>query len=357
VPVQLTSTSFVHGAKWDWALSNNYRKIGGVTDPRAQLILWFTAGVAIESLYLIRRNPGWLRFACCIGAGLAVAAYAAYKSAANGEADAQDVGYMSGLFAYVVLFGLLFTKEILPLVSEKLLLALTVIFWYGFAATFYSGTTAQNVLIVLAVVPSLITVYVALMRPALGFWLKLFLYTWFLTIVIAIGLFQFPYGNLQIFTVDSVPWINAADAVVTGMALMYLAVNALYLYLLIPIPGKSQSFADRMKEWHELTDLMTQRCAADEPTHLQALLIVATVGAVACLNYAFQLAPPALFISVTLMSCAFLLHVGTTDEVLRSAAAAELIGARSLHALERTVRSGPMRRAVPPGAGAEKRSR
>jgi hypothetical protein len=35
-------------------------------------------------------------------------------------------------------------------------------------------------------------------------------------------------------------------------------------------PGKHQSWADRMRQWHELTDLMTQRCAEDEPTHSQS---------------------------------------------------------------------------------------
>jgi hypothetical protein len=302
---------------------------------RAQLILWFTSGVALESLYLIRRNPGWLRLACCIGLGLLVAAFGDDK----GNADPDDAHYAFAYIAYAGLFGFLFRKDILPVVSEGLLLALTVLFWYGFAASFYLGAADQQVMMALALIPSSLTAYIAFARPALGFWLKLFLYAWFLTIVVVLGVIQFPYGNLQIFTVHRVPWLNAADALTTGMALMYLVVNGLYLYLLIPIPGKHQSFADRMKEWHELTDLLTQRCAEDEPTRVQSPLIVGIIGALAIGNYFLKLVPVSLLISVTLIACGYLLHVGTTSAVLASTAAArESVAGRSTHSVTRAAR-------------------
>jgi hypothetical protein len=48
------------------------------------------------------------------------------------------------------------------------------------------------------------------------------------------------------------------------MAFLFLAVNATYLYMLIPITGKTESWRDRLKEWHELTDEMAQRLLAEE---------------------------------------------------------------------------------------------
>jgi hypothetical protein len=249
----------------------------------------------------------------------------------KGKSDPDDAHLAFAYIAYAAVFGALFRKDILPVVSEKLLLVLTVLFWYGFAATFYRGTIAQIIMMSVALVPSALTVHVALTRPPLNFWLKLFLYTWFLMIVVALGLFQFPYGNLRIFTEHRVPWMSAADALATGMALVYLVVNAMYLYLLIPIPGKTQSFGDRMKQWHELTDLMTQRCTEDEPTHAQALLTVGIIGALAFVNYAFHLIPASLFISGTLIVCAFLLHAGVTQEVLAAAAAAQAEAVRLGH--------------------------
>jgi hypothetical protein len=68
-------------------------------------------------------------------------------------------------------------------------------------------------------------------------------------------------------------WIGASDRVLWGMAFLYLAINATYLYYLVPIPGRGQSWVDRMKEWHAFTDLMTQRYDGDPPRLRQALVI------------------------------------------------------------------------------------
>jgi len=84
-----------------------------------------------------------------------------------------------------------------------------------------------------------------------------------------------------------------------------------------------------MKECGRLTDLMTQRCAEDKSTHAQALLIVGIVGAVACVNYAFQIVPALLLISTTLMTSAFLLHESSAFE--EHAPALLITATRELH--------------------------
>jgi len=102
------------------------------------------------------------------------------------------------------------------------------------------------------------------------------------------GLFQFPFQHLSIFlSPEKSPWLNPLDCVVAGMAFLYLAVNVAYLYELIPIPGKNQSWADRMKEWHALTDLMTQRFD-DEPMYRMGLLLVAGQGVALVVIYFFH---------------------------------------------------------------------
>ena len=304
------------------------RAAQGVTsvDMRSQLILWFTLGVALESLYLIRLDFRWGRLACCVAAGFIVYVMNNDKPGYDAPAQAQ-VGFL--IFAF--LFGWLYKEDILPVVSEKLLLALTVLFWYGFAAEFYRGTAGQFILMGLATVPSSLTVYAALMRPPMSFWFKLLLYTWFLVVLVSLGLFQFPFGNLTIFKVQlAVPWLEPIDALATGMAFVYLAVNATYLYLLVPIPGKGQSFSDRMKDWHQLTDLMTQRCSDEGPTHAQALWIVGILGGLVLGNYAYHWVPASLLISVALITSGFLLHVGTTKEALQAAPAAESSSGRAV---------------------------
>jgi hypothetical protein len=127
---------------------------------------------------------------------------------------------------------------------------------------------------------------------------KLSFYTWFLTIVVSLGLFQFPFQHLSIFlSPEKSPWLNPLDCVVAGMAFLYLAVNMAYLFELIPIPGKHQSWSDRMKEWHQLTGLMTERFE-DEPMHRFGMLLIVGQGTALLLIYFFHWVSAALAINL-----------------------------------------------------------
>jgi hypothetical protein len=97
-----------------------------------------------------------------------------------------------------------------------------------------------------------------------------------------------------------VRWLGWLDGLVTGMACTYLVVNATYLFLLLPIPSKSQSFSERMQEWHELTSLMTQRCV-EEASHLQTLLTVAVVTGILLLGSVYPALPSTLLMSVAIL--------------------------------------------------------
>ena len=146
--------------------------------------------------------------------------------------------------------------------------------------------------------PSAATLFIAVARPKLTFVGKLCLYTWFLSIVVSIGLLQFPFQHLAIFlSPQASPRLTPLDCIVAGMAFLYLAVNIAYLYELIPIPGKNQSWTDRMQEWHALTDLMTQRFE-DEPMHRRGLLLLAGQGVALLVIYFFHCVPAGLTINL-----------------------------------------------------------
>jgi hypothetical protein len=224
-----------------------------------------------------------------------------------------------GFASFAFVFACMFKDDILPVVTEKMLLSYSIIFWYGFATSFYEGTNGQKVLMVLCALPSAATVEAAFTRASFNFSGKLFLYAWFLVIVVSLALFQFPYGSLSIFDGNKeVPWLGWLDGLLTGMASMYLVVNAAYLFLLLPIPGRTQSFSDRMEEWHELTDLMTQRCVDEGTISLQTLLTVAIVTGILLLNYAFPVLPNSLLMSVAILVSAVAFSKDSTDRALRA---------------------------------------
>jgi len=284
------------------------------------LILWFAAGFVLEALYLVRRNPKWTQLAIC--AGCALLAPVALHLRHGGDDPSIQVGLGLGIAG--VMLAAVYQDEILPPVGDKLLLAFTLIFWFGFVTEFYHGTQLQQVLMFAALLPTTGTIYVAALRPALGFWGKLALYTWYLVIVVFLGWLLFPFGNLSIFAGSAtLGWLGPIDAFATGMASLYLLANAYYLFALLPIPGRSQSFSDRMKEWHELTDLMTQRCSdQDGPADGRAFAIIGVLGPLLLLNYVFGLLPNSLVISCAIILAATLLERLPTREALSAAQAA-----------------------------------
>ena len=247
------------------------------------LVLWFASGVALQALLLIRGDFNWGRLALCVGFGA--------LGMLPGKHEHQYQPYSHVLFAmglFAFMFALRFKDDLLPVISEKVLLSYSLIFWFAFFSYYYKGTAGSNVLAALLLVPTAATVFIAVQRPALSFVWKLSLYTWFLCLVVSLGLFQFPFRNLSIFlSPEKSPWLNPLDCVVAGMAFLYLAVNMAYLYELVPIRKKYQSWADRMKEWHTLTDLMTARFE-DEPMHRVGMLFILGQGAALLAIYFFH---------------------------------------------------------------------
>ena len=141
-----------------------------------------------------------------------------------------------------------------------------------------------------------------LIKSKLNFWGKLLFYSWFLVIVVTLGLFRFSFSHLSLFFDRAhTPWIGSVDCLLTGMAFLYLIVNATYIWELIPIPGKNQSWQDRMRQWHELTGLMTKRCDDQQPSHLQTVMIIVLQGGGLLLDYQYHLVPAGLLINVLIL--------------------------------------------------------
>jgi hypothetical protein len=112
----------------------------------------------------------------------------------------------------------------------------------------------------------------------------------------------------------NLPWTTPVESLVAGMAFLYLLVNATYIFYLIPIPGKGQSWASRMKDWHEFTDLMVQRFDETLPSHVGTLLILVVQGGALILDYFFHLLPAGFLISVFILLPGVLLSLKSSPQ-------------------------------------------
>jgi|SRR5271165_675561 len=264
---------------------------------RLILAAWFGLGVALQALVLIRGDWNWKRLAGSVCVGLI--------GMVPGRSEHNYQPFFHILFslgAFSCWFAMVFKNDVLPLVSEKVLLLYSMVFWFAFFSFFYEGTLLHNILLALLLIPTIVTVVIAVARPKLSFSWKLFLYIWFLGSVISLGLVQFPFYHLSLFLQpQGTPWLMPIECVVAGMAFLYLAVNITYLYELVPIPRKNQSWNERMEKWHELTDLMTQRVSEDQLTHRDALLLLIGIGGMLLGDYRFDWLPRNLVINALII--------------------------------------------------------
>jgi hypothetical protein len=273
-------------------------------DERTVLITAFGCGVALQALLLMRGDWSWGKLGGCVAVGL----FGLFPG--KHEHVYQPLFHVLMVFSlFSVVFAFMFKEDILPIISEAVLLWYTVVFWYAFIAYSPAGKPPPTALVVLLFVPTSVTLYLAVVKTQLGFALKLGLYTWFLTIIVCLGLLQFPFSQLKLFFEHhQVPWVTPFESVTAGMAFLFLLANAAYVYYLIPIPGRGQSLADRMKEWHEFTDLLTQRFDDAQVTLVQAVIALGVGGTALLLNAIYRWLPPELVINVAIVVPAIVFH-------------------------------------------------
>ncbi len=265
-------------------------------DERALLIACFAFGVVLQAAFLLRGDRDPLKIGVCVILSLVVGLYP------YGAQQPYD-GYSHGLvviYVFAVSFAVLFSNDVLSLVTERSVLFYTVLLWFAFFTYGYEATSAHNAVMAIMAVPTAITAYRTFRETANGFWTRLFLYAWFLCTIVGIGLLQFPFANLAIFFEDeSLPWTTPLDSFAAGMAFMFLAVNATYLFLLVR--------RDRTKDWHELTQVMTQRLLAED-LNLPALAVFFLVLiCMLVLEHVYRWVPPGLLLNLLLVMPAIVL--------------------------------------------------
>ena len=262
-------------------------------DTRLVLVLCFGLGVAVQSVLQVRGALSWGRVG--ISVLIALMSLIPFK----GELAYQPWPHVfAALCVYAVVFAFAHRREILPRIGERTLLSLSMVFWFAVFVRGVPETPPAPLILGLLVIPSLAVLVIAFVPIRLGFVWKLMLYAWFLFVVVALAWMQFPTRQLQIFLdQEHLPWLTWIEAITGGMAFLYLAVNAVYLYLLVPLPSRGQSFKNRMKDWQELTGLMTRRVDDDQPGYVETFAILVGQGSVLLLVYYTNLVPPGLVIN------------------------------------------------------------
>ena len=270
-------------------------------------------GVLLESLLTLRNTRSSI-LPLLIFSAISLAAFIPGR-------NEHEYHFYNHIILYAVLFSITvayaFKDDLLPCLNEMILLSYAITFWAVVYPHFSGGGAFSHILFWLLLVPSAATLYSAFVELRTDFFSKLFFYAWFLVMLVAIAGFAFPSGYIAMFVESQpLPKLDLLGTLFSGMAFFYLMINALYIFLLIPIPGKNQSMASRMIEWHELTDLMTSRCDFCPLPLWQTALLFALQILFIVINTARHVMPDAFAISILLLVAPLFHGSGTVKKAL-----------------------------------------
>jgi len=310
---------------------------------RSQLIAWFALGVAVQVLLSLRdRVWTWKMLAIAGGAVFGAALIGARSGDVDGSPEIVALGL--GLFALFLALG--FQEELLPVVNDRVVLCYTLALWYALALTNPPGTERFILWSAALIWPTGIAVKISLSQtPVTAVW-KVVLYGWFLCTVVGLGLMQYTSDGLVLFNSQrEVPWISAGECVMAGMASLYLAVNAFFLFYLVPIPRRSRRWSDQIRDWHAFTALLTQKYDGDPPRIAQLFVILVGEGGVLWVNYRWHWIPAGFLINTFIVLPAVVALVRDTPTVPVPALALEgagsvLIRGNSKHRRKNRARNG-----------------
>ncbi|MEM2918582.1 MAG: hypothetical protein QXY62_03690 [Candidatus Altiarchaeota archaeon] len=273
-----------------------------------QLTLWFGLGViaqAIFSIYDKLNSENSKKLALCLFASLVFIVFVELSTAGENLKELYNPnfhvfwGFMYFVF-FTVIFAVTFKKELLPRISEQTILFFTLIFWYAFF-TFYSKISFKDVVIVLALIPTIVAIVISFINWELKFFWKLLLYIWFLIIILFLFLAQFSFGSISFFYKQKgFEALSYFDTLVSGMVFFILTTNFFYLIQVIPY-GQGSSFKENLERSREHVKLLVEKFSDYQLNPFHSLLIISFFGGFLAINFYLKLIEDFLLINILIV--------------------------------------------------------
>lgn len=258
------------------------------------LVVCFMSGVLFESIRLLQfklNRTEWGKYVVCV----------LLAGATTLIVDLSHWGAGDWVFSSLIIAAFIFTSAFALMFQERLLLPMN---WYNLGILNIVGLYVAwqhfpNLAIGLAVISVLLS-WLAF-RPTLSNYWKVALYAWGLVLLLGVVIIPSSINPLQWFEIDY--WLQQSPwaVLLSGMVTTYCIVYSWYLFKLIPIPRKSQSFAARMHEWHQDIQLMSSRFSALPSKPLLPIIILIGCTTVAILNINYHFIPDVLLINLMII--------------------------------------------------------
>jgi hypothetical protein len=240
-------------------------------------------GMLLQLTYMILPLERW-DWARYLGAAALPLIQIAWMNNNRAPSDAQGL-LLCGVFTFM--FALIFQQRLLPRLGEGLILMWTAVLlcvivelgaWHS-AAT-YLGLCMGTVVLLLLIMPI-----------TLSYVLKLAIYALFLVAVVAMGALQFRGSDFSLVAAGRTDEIDFRFALIDGVAAAYIGVHVVFLYELLPIPGKGERWDKFKARWKGYLNLIVSRFDVQRLDTRAAVGLVMGVALLAYVNHELGFMP------------------------------------------------------------------
>ena len=214
-----------------------------------------------------------------IALGVAVVVFALSSRDQRGASLDHNALWSAGVFVAFVAFS--YREQLMPWIQELALVLWAPVCIYALVVSW--GLRDWRLELLLAVIAGVV-IAIFVVRKLTPF-ARLLFYSAYLLQVVLVALLQFRFGDFSDISDGKVLDGDPVRFLFDGMGMTYLAVYGWYLYRVIPIPGRSQPWADRMKEWHEETETMERHFSVLRLNFWYALGVLFMVSSVLAINH------------------------------------------------------------------------
>jgi hypothetical protein len=186
---------------------------------------------------------------------------------------------------FSVVYAVCFKKKILEHINKEILMVWTLVGLYIALRTPF--VTAHPLVLILLLVLSVLPIVNAFTEMDASHAGRVYFYVWFLCVLVGIAASKFAFSTAaNVFGFShGTEEINSLEMFIIGMSFLYLVVNLWYVIELIPLPGKHQSFSDRLAEVREAMEILADDYDAKQVRWWKTVLLLVVSGSLLAVNH------------------------------------------------------------------------
>ncbi len=203
-------------------------------------------------------------------------------------------GISIGIF--MLAFGVLNNKKILPVITERFLLLFNIMFIYfifkDMGNLFSEFTMAHLFILIGILIPSIMVLLNGLIPGTPPAWMKTDFYVWYL-IMAAVLLFRIILPNMTALSAIDIDQVSFQDMFMifsVGMLSLSLSVDVVNVLLLVPYPSRDETFAERIEKIKLHIKLLNSKYEDEDINPWNTVVLIGVMVCLFALNaYVFNL--------------------------------------------------------------------